>query len=298
MARSKLKQPKTLFYAQPAPITMQTAARKLKSLLEQSVKESVSETKEIAVAFSGGLDSTIIAHLAKKTCANIQLIHVSLENQREISQAQKTAEQLDLPIHVRIYKEADVEKTLPKVLRLIEDDDPVQASIGIPIFWTAQSAAELNVRVMLAGQGADECFGGYKRYIDEYRSHGAEYARRRIFQDIDVLHEALLRRDYKICDYHNVELRLPFAAYEIAQFASSLPLSLKIEQEENSPRKLVLREVAELLGLPETTAQKPKKAMQYATGVDKALKKLAKREGMTEREYVHRIFSEIRQKKR
>ena len=296
MKRSKLEQPKTLTYAQPAQITMQTAARKLKALLEHSIKESVSDSEETAVAFSGGLDSTIIAHLAKKTCANIQLIHVSLENQPETIQAQKTAKELNLPIHVRTYKEADVEKTLPQVLWLIEDDDPMQASISIPIFWTAQSAAELNARVMLAGQGADECFGGYKRYVDEYLSHGAECARKRILHDIDELHETVVKRDHKICNYHNVELRLPFAAYKIVQFASSLPLSLKIEPEENTPRKLVLRQVAKLLGLPESTAQKPKKAMQYATGVDKALKRLARKEGTTMKAYVHRTFSKLRRR--
>jgi asparagine synthase (glutamine-hydrolysing) len=149
---------------------------------------------------------------------------------------------------------------------------------------------------MLAGQGADELFGGYKRYVDEYLSHGAECARKRMFQDINALHETVVKRDHRICNYHNVELQLPFAAYEIAQFASSLPLNLKIQREENSPRKLVLREVAKLLGLPESTAQKPKKAMQYATGVDKALKKLAKREGTTMKAYVHRTFSELRRR--
>ncbi len=296
MAEFNFKQTKTLTYSEPVQITMQTATKKLKTLLERSVKETTSDPKEIAIAFSGGIDSTIIAHLAKKTCAYIQLIHVSLGNQPETIQAQETAGELNLPIHVRTFKEADVEKTLPKVLQLIKSGDPTQASIGIPIFWTAETAAKLNMIVMLAGQGADELFGGYKRYVDDYLSHGMEYARKRIFRDIVTLHETLLKRDYKICNCHNIELRLPFATYEIAQFASTLPVNLKIEPKENSARKLVLRKVAELLGLPESTVQKPKKAMQYATGVDKALRKLAKRQEITTREYVRRISSELRKK--
>lgn len=292
----KLKHLKKLTYTEPDQTTMQTAARQLRTLLERSVKDRVSDSEKIAVAFSGGLDSTIIAHLAKQICKNVQLIHVSLENQPETDQARKTAQELALPIHVKTYTETDVAKTLREVLWLIEEDDPIKASIGIPVFWTAQNAAKLNNRILLAGQGADELFGGYKRYVTDFLSHDAEHARRTIFRDITTLHETNLERDFNICNHHNVELRLPFAAYEIAQFAANLPVNLKIEPKEDSSRKLILRKAARRLGLPESTTQKPKKAMQYATGVDKVLKKLAKKKRITTKEYVHGIFSELRRR--
>jgi asparagine synthetase B (glutamine-hydrolysing) len=111
------------------------------------------------------------------------------------------------------------------------------------------------------------------------------------------LHESNIERDEKICDFHDVELRLPFASYELARFAVTLPLELKIERKAGSLRKLVLREVAEKIGLPSFITTKPKKAVQYATGINGALKKLAKKEKATVAEYINKLFCSLDQRK-
>jgi asparagine synthase (glutamine-hydrolysing) len=286
---------RTLAYKQPRRISMKAAAKRLQALLEDSVRKRVAGLERVAVAFSGGLDSCIIAFLAKKSEVNVDLIHVSLKNQPEIEYARQVADSLHLPIHVCQYTETDIERVLPKVLWAIEEPDPINTSIGIPVFWAAENAAKIEFRVMLAGQGADELFGGYRRYVDDYLHCGYEKARRGMFNDVTRLYEASLERDYKICNYHDVELRVPFVTPKIAKFAASLPLELKIEKFDTL-RKLVLREAARGLGLPRSVVEKPKKAIQYATGVNNALKRIAKRNGSTTREYLDSIFELIKEK--
>jgi len=292
----KFKPVKTLAYSRAKQITMQVAAKKLQKLLQHSVKERVSGLKEVAVAFSGGLDSSIIAFLAKNSDVDVHLIHVSLENQPETEQAKKAAEKLELPIHIYLYDREDVRKILPKILWLIEEPDPIKASIGIPFYWTAEKTAEMNFKVMLAGQGADELFGGYQRYVHDYLTYGSEKLRETLFNDIIKMHETNFERDFKICNFHNVELRLPFATYQIAKFATDIPVELKIEMKDNELRKLVLRQVAENLGLPQSIAKKPKRAIQYATGVNKTLKKLARTKGVPMKEYIQETFQTVLKK--
>jgi asparagine synthase (glutamine-hydrolysing) len=292
----KFKPIKTLVYSRAKQTTMQVAAKKLQELLQCSIKERVSGLSEVAAAFSGGLDSSIIAFLAKNSGVDVHLIHVSLENQPETEQAKKAAEKLRLPIHVYLYNEGDVEKVLPKVLWLIEEPDPIKASIGIPFYCTAEKAAEMDFKVMLAGQGADELFGGYHRYVYDYLKYGGEKLRETFFNDILKMHETNFERDSKICNFHNVELRLPFATYQIAKFATELPVELKIKMKDNGLRKLVLRRVAENLGLPQFIAKKPKRAIQYATGVNKTLKKLATMKGMPMKEYIQETFQTVLKK--
>ncbi|MBT0158924.1 hypothetical protein G4O51_02950 [Candidatus Bathyarchaeota archaeon A05DMB-2] len=286
----KFEPVKTLTYAEPEPITMQTAAKTLNKLLEQSVRKRLAGTTEVAVAFSGGLDSSVVAFLAKKCGANVRLIHVSLENRPETEEAKKAADALRLPIQVHLFKESDVEEVISKVVELIEEPDPVKASIGVPFYWTAEKATEAGLYVLLAGQGADELFGGYQRYVNDYLAHGEEKVRRTIFEDVLRLHESNIERDVKICSFHDVELRLPFASYQIAQFALSLPLELKFEKKQDSLRKMVLRKVAENIGLPGSIVEKPKKAVQYATGVSDVLKKLGRKQNRTVKEYVNALF--------
>jgi asparagine synthase (glutamine-hydrolysing) len=286
----KFKPIKTLVYSKPRPITMQKAAETLQKMLEQSVRMRISEANEIAVAFSGGLDSGVIAFLAKKCGANVQLVHVSLENHPETEEAKRAADELELPVQVCLFKEAHVEKVVSKVVELIEEPDPVKVSIGVPFYWTAEKTAEAGFRVLLAGQGADELFGGYQRYINDYLLYGKEKVRRTMFNDVIRLHESNIERDVKICSFHDVELRLPFASYEIADFALSLPVELKIEKKADSLRKLVLRKVAENIGLPASIAQKTKRAVQYSTGINDALKKIANKHKRTIKEYVNALF--------
>jgi asparagine synthase (glutamine-hydrolysing) len=286
----KFKPIKTLVYSEPKPVTMQKAAEMLQKLLERSVRRRVLGTKEIAVAFSGGLDSSVIAFLASKCQANVHLIHVSLENRPETEEAKKAADELSLPIQVYLFREADVEKVVSRVVELIEEPDAVKASIGVPFYWTAEKAFEVGFRVLLAGQGADELFGGYQRYVNDYLLYGKEKVRKTMFDDVVRLHESNIERDVKICSFHDVELRLPFASYQIAKFAVNLPIELKIERSADTLRKLVLRKVAVDMGLPPSIVEKPKKAVQYATGINGALKKLAKEQDRTVKDYVNMLF--------
>jgi asparagine synthase (glutamine-hydrolysing) len=281
---------KRLTHSRPKQHSMKMAAQRLRILLEQAVKERLRPLKEVAVAFSGGLDSSIIALLSKNSKTKVQLVHVSLEDQFETEQARVAADQLKLPIQVRTYNEEDVSRTLPAVLRAIEEPDPVKASIGIPIYWASEQAAKMNLRVMLAGQGGDELFAGYKRYVDQFVNEGSEAATATVFNDIIRMHENNLERDFKICNSLGVELRLPFAAWQIVKFAVDLPVELKIQPFDDTLRKLVLRQAALNLRLPQSIANRPKKAVQYATGVNSVLKELAKKNGLTVKKYVQKTF--------
>jgi asparagine synthase (glutamine-hydrolysing) len=286
----KFKSVKTFAYAQPKMTTMAEAAEKVQKLLEHSVQKRTQGLKEVAVAFSGGLDSSVVAFLAKKCGVSVQLLHVSLENQPETKDAWKAAEELQLPLTVHLYKEADIEKVIPRVVELIEEPDPIKASIGVPFYWTAEKTAEAKFKVLLAGQGADELFGGYQRYVNQYMLEGDEKVRQTMYDDVARIHESNIERDEKICSFHDVELRLPFASYRLVKYALSIPTELKIEKKADSLRKLVLRKAAENMGLSEFIVKNPKKAVQYSTGINNALKKLAKKHQATLTEYINEVF--------
>jgi asparagine synthase (glutamine-hydrolysing) len=271
-------------------LDIKTAAQQLRNALFQSAKERLSGLKEVAVAFSGGLDSSIIASLTRLCNNDILLIHVSLEEQRETAFVERAAAALDLPLHSTIYSTEDLEAALPRVLWLIEEPGPVNTSIAIPIFWAAEQSVKRGYRVLVTGQGGDELFGGYRRYLDDYEKHGLAGVQERLYQDITSSYETNFQRDNKVCAFHGVELMMPFADWKVIQFALSLTADLKIASPKDALRKRVLRRTARNLELPKIITEKPKKAVQYTTGVNKALEKLAKKEGLTLRKYVEKAF--------
>jgi len=284
---------KTVTQPQKELISMEEAAERLQTLLFESAKQRVSDIETVAVAFSGGLDSSLMAVLAKTCGANVHLISVGLESQPELEQAKQTASALELPISVQTHTVNDIESVLSKALWLVEEPNPWKVSIAIPFFWTAETASKLGHRVLLAGQGADELFGGYRRYLSKYAQHGAEPLEKEMYRDVTQSYETNFQRDNPVCAFHGVELRLPFADRQVVHFALSLPTELKIKSVHDNLRKRVLRRVAQNLGLPSLIVNRKKKAIQYATGVDKALRQLARRESLTLNEYIRKVFRRV-----
>jgi asparagine synthase (glutamine-hydrolysing) len=274
-------------------VELEMAAKRLQELLSESTKERVSNLENVAVAFSGGLDSSVIAALAKTCGTEVHLVSVGLKDQPEITHVKAAAEALKLPLHLQTYRLNDVKRVLPNVLWLIEEPDVVKASIAISFYWGADVASKLGCKVLLAGQGSDELFGGYQRYLRIYSQSGTAAVRDAMYQDVALTYETNLQRDNQVCSFHGVELRLPFLDREVVYFSLSLPISLKIECAEYSLRKKVLRRAAQNFSIPPFIANRPKRAIQYETGVDKALRRLAREEGLSLREYVKKGFRKV-----
>jgi asparagine synthase (glutamine-hydrolysing) len=230
--------------------------------------------------------------LAKLFTVEVQLITVGLENPHELQHAKAAADILGLPLHIQAYTQDDVEQTLPKVLWLIEEPDVMKAGVAIPLFWTARIASKLGFHILLAGQGADELFGGYQRYLKDYVT-GDKALRDSIYHDVKTCYEKNFQRDNQACSFHKVELRLPFTDKKVVDFSLSLPTHLKTKSPRDSLRKRVLRLTAQNLGMPQFIFNRRKRAVQYATGVNKALRRLARKESLNSREYVKRVFREV-----
>jgi asparagine synthase (glutamine-hydrolysing) len=284
---------KTLRVPPKGTVDMETAAQALQILLMESTRKRVSDLEAAAVAFSGGVDSSVVAVLAENVGLDVQLISVGLENQREVLFAEEAAEALGLPLYLQTYTVDELEQTLEKVLWLTEDPNPVNACIAVPFYWLAETASKLGHPVLLAGQGADELFGGYQRYLTEYARSGAEAVEKKLFFDVENAYRANFQRDNQVCAFHGVELRMPFIDGDVVEFALRLPLRLKLNSVEDRLRKRVLRRAARNMDVPSFLADKPKKAVQYTTGVTKALQRLAKDAGLTLREYVQKAFNRI-----
>jgi len=274
-------------------IIEEKAVKNLQKLLLEAVKERIVDLDRFAIAFSGGLDSGILALLAKNCGFTPQLVSVGLEGKKETEETISSAEELELPITTKVFSKEDVEAIIPKVLWIIEEPDPIKLSIAIPLFFASEVANKRGLKVILAGHGSDELFAGYKKYLQILSEKGEKTLHKVLREDFLNCYKTNFERDEKICAFHKLELRLPFADWELANYALSLPPKLKISLE-TGLRKIVLRRAAEKLGLPSSIAYKPKKAIQYATGVTSVLKKIAKREGLSLQKYVEKVFTKIR----
>jgi asparagine synthase (glutamine-hydrolysing) len=86
-----------------------------------------------------------------------------------------------------------------------------------------------------------------------------------------------LERDDAVSMANGVELRVPFLDKDIIDLALDIPGIYKIKDNEDILRKHILRDVAKSIGVPGYIADRPKKAAQYGSGINKILKKKALR---------------------
>jgi len=284
---------KTLTKPPLEPMNMEIATKRLKNLLQKSTEKRVSDLNKVAVAFSGGLDSSVITVLAQKCGVDVHLFSVGLENQSEVQFAETATDALGLPLHLQTYTIDDVRLILSKVLWLIEEPNMIKVAIAMPLYWVAENSSKLGFEVLLTGLGGDELFGGYQKYLREYERYGVAAVRNALYHDVAKSYETNFQRDNKVCSLHKVELRLPFMDQDVVNFGLGLPIDLKITSAEDSLRKRVLRATAQKLGVPSFIARRAKKAIQYATGVNKAIRRLAKEKGLNSHGYVRQIFRRI-----
>lgn len=246
--------------------------------LECSVKMRVGT--QTGVLFSGGLDSSIIALLASRY-SDVVLYSAGVEGSPDLEWARKVSEELGLPLRERVFTEEDVEGVIKKVVFAVEEPNFMNLAIGVPLYFATELASRDGVKALLSGQGADELFGGYAKYLE-----------RPDLMEKDVLEigERNLARDDKIAMLNGVEGRYPYLALPILHLGLKTPTSLKIR---NGVRKWVLRKVGEKLGLPEDVVWREKKAAQYGSGSQKILLKLAKRRRMKPGEFAEALFEEV-----
>ncbi len=246
--------------------------------LEHSTR--VRSGKKVGVLFSGGLDSSLLAFLASKY-SGVVLYTAGAEGSQDLEWARRTSEELGLKLREFVFDIDDVEEAVGKVIYAIEEPNAMNLAIGIPLYFATKLASEDGVRVLLSGQGADELFGGYYKYLEN--PHLME-------EDILNLGERNLARDDKIAMLNGVEGRFPFLSLNLIRIAMRIPPGYKIHQ---GVRKYILRRAALRLGLPGEVALREKKACQYGTNSQKLLERIAKRHGMRLSSYTRTVFEEV-----
>ncbi|MBT7912586.1 asparagine synthetase B, partial [Candidatus Bathyarchaeota archaeon] len=253
-------------------------------LFTEASENLASKLRRGTVAFSGGVDSTLIASYLSEAGAQLELITTGLENRPELEIASAAADHLGLPIHTEVFTVEDVEDQLDDIIYSVEEPHPVKIGVAYPFHWTSMKAFSLGYDTVFSGNGADEVFGGYKRH--QLAHAVGEDAESMMYKNTSDSWINNFHRDTKTCLDQGTRLILPFTHPDIIEYGLGIPVQLKLTGAEDGLRKIILRKLAKRKGIPDRFSDRPKKAAQYSTGVNKALRKIAKRKRMNVRELI------------
>jgi asparagine synthase (glutamine-hydrolysing) len=240
--------------------------------LREAVSKLVAHEDRVAVAYSGGLDSSVIAALASEK-ANVTCYTSAVEGSFDSRNARRFADDERRQFTLLELGSEDLRSFIRKASELLGTTDPFRIAYTIPVLFVLHMSTE---RVVLTGSGADELFGGYAKYAGMRDPTGAMAAdlERMLSESHSLSSEAT--RLGKVIGF-------PYAALAVMATARNIPLGDKIDP---TGRKIILMEVAKLLGLQ--SHKRPKKAAQYSSGVMKEMERLAKGEGLSLAQWTER----------
>ena len=139
---------------------------RLDAVLEDSVRVHQRSDVPYGLFLSGGIDSaavaTLMARLNSRPVTAFTCGFDAPDAKDERGKAERVAKALNLDWRETLFTEADFWEILPQVAWAM--DDPTADYAALPTFKLAQ-AAKGTLTVVLTGEGGDELFGGYNRYL-------------------------------------------------------------------------------------------------------------------------------------
>ena len=263
----------------------------LRVLLDEAVKKERAE----GVLLSGGLDTSIIALIAKKHVPRLKAFTVTMEGvDEDLKYARMVAQFLKLDHEVHFFTEQELADAALEAVSILDNSDyeagvPLHIKEGViegysevvgpttlaPVYIAMRFARKF-VDSVYTGDGADELFVGYdslSSFIDLITSSGEELFARdlerelssRIFQAYDF------RYPYMLGGALGLELNAPYLTVEVSEFAREVPAEYKVRREMGEVwGKWLLRKAFEDY-LPQEVVWRIKTTIDEGTGAIKAL---------------------------
>jgi len=228
------------------------------------------KASRVGIAFSGGVDSSLLALVCEKLGIKFFLYSVGLKGSKDLEKASVTALRNKWPIKIRILSLDELERVVRDVVKVTGDKDIVTVGVGSVNYSVFEMMKKDGVKIAFTGLGSEEIFAGYDRHKK------AEDVNKESWVGLRGIWARDLVRDTKIADFFGVEVRCPYLDKELVRYAMQIDGKLKIHK---GVEKYILRESAVSLGLSKEVAFRKKIAAQYGSGFVKGIDKIAKRNG-------------------
>ena len=238
--------------------------------MQNAVKNTIL-TKKFGVAFSGGVDSSLLAKICSDLGYDITLLTIGFSDSHDILFSKKISKLLDLPhktLEITLDTFDDISN---KIRRKINTDNLSWNENCIAFYYVSKLAKSLDLDTIVTANGIDELFCGYNGYRDaikEGNDQVIELMNKKIENELKMM-----KAVNTVSSEFNVKIIQPFLKQDFINYAKKIPVSEKIKDQDDLIRKHIIRKLALEIGIPEESANKRKKALQYGSQIHKTLTK-------------------------
>lgn len=211
----------------------------LRSALEQSVKSHLMGDVPYGLLISGGLDSSVIAAIAKNFSKKrvddedtsdawwpqVHSFSIGLEGSPDVAAAQKVADHIGTIHHPLLFTIQEGLDALEDVIKHIETYDVTTIRASTPMYLMARQIKAMGIKMVLSGEGADELFGGYLYF---HMAPDAQEFHEESVRKVLALNKFDCSRANKSMMAWGIETRVPFLHKPFVNYAMSLDPAVKM----------------------------------------------------------------------
>ena len=165
---------------------------------EAAVRSHLLADVEVGAFLSGGIDSSIVVSLmAKELGSGFPTFSIGYQGADlfdETDQAQQLADRLGTEHHVVRLRPEDLLRYLPNLSWQV--DEPMADSSCLPVYEVSKLARQ-RVKVALSGDGADELFAGYRKYLGEHYFNRVRWAPPALLSAVSAVGQRLIPESRK-----------------------------------------------------------------------------------------------------
>ena len=257
---------------EPAPGEEPSAFLRSYSAMDAALDEAIAPFRTgdapLAVLFSGGVDSGLLAWELRRRPA-VRLVTVGVAGSADLEAAARAATVLGLPSDRVELSEIEVRTAADRASAESRDLPRVARHVLVAFGAALERAPAPSV---LCGQGADELFLGYAHF----RSLSERAALERSEADLHTLLERDWPRAQALAARNGRRVFAPYLHPGFVAAARAIPIGWRLPGDES---KSYFRRWAEHRGLPHAIARRPKRALQYGSGVDRILARWERSDG-------------------
>jgi len=204
--------------------------RALRDSLEDAVERQLMSDVPYATLLSGGLDSSVIASVARKFATRrvedhghseawwpqLHSFAIGLEGSPDLAAARTAAKAIGTVHHETHFTVQEGLDALHDVIYHLETFDVTTVRASTPMYLLARRIKAMGIKMVLTGEGSDEIFGGYLYFhkAPDAREFHAETVRK-----LDALYKYDCLRANKSMAAWGVEARVPFLDREFLDLA-------------------------------------------------------------------------------
>jgi len=210
------------------------------------------------IAFSGGLDSSILAQIKKDQGLNAITIIAKDFLGTDLPYSQIAAKHIDIPLELKYVNIDEMLSAIESTIKILKNFNDIEIRNSIVSYLYLKTLKEKNVTKVITGDGADEIFAGYNFLVKKDHTE--------LKSELKRIKEIMHFTSQKIANELSISIQMPFVDENIIRSVEMLPDNLLINQKDGIKfGKWILRKAFEN-DLPSSIIWREKTPMQDGSG--------------------------------